>query len=202
MDVAGVGRRQSGGMTLTDYLVTLALVLLIVRQLHGKRLTPVQLLWPLGLVGWAAVKYLHVVPTAGNDVALVAVCVTVGTVLGIGAGLTTRVRRGPDGVPVATATGLAVLLWVLGIGSRLAFGLYAENGGGPAIARFSTAHQITSAEAWVAALILMGLAEVVARTGVLALRGYRTIRGAGEAGDVVHRSPSRHLRTMMVDRDG
>lgn len=189
-------------MTLTDYLLTLALVLLVVRQIHGKRLTPLQLFWPLGLVGWAAVKYLHVVPTAGNDVALVVVCVTVGMVLGTGSGLTTRVRRGADGVPVATATGLAALLWVLGVGARLAFGLYAENGGGPAIARFSTAHQITGAAAWVAALILMGLAEVVARTGILALRGYRTTRPCGsETSDAVRRSPSRNLRTMIVDRD-
>ena len=44
---------------------------------------------------------------------------------------------------------------------------------GPAIGRFSAAHSITSVDAWVAALFLMALAEVVTRLAVLWLRSSR-----------------------------
>ena len=48
-----------------------------------------------------------------------------------------------------------------GVGARLAFAVAASNGAGPAIARFSIAHHITGSAAWVAALIMMALADVL-----------------------------------------
>jgi hypothetical protein len=62
---------------------------------------------------------------------------------------------------------------VVGVGSRLAFQLYATHGGAPSIARFSAAHHITSGEAWVATLIVMALTEVVGRSAVLAARAWK-----------------------------
>ena len=56
------------------------------------------------------------------------------------------------------------MLWVLGIGFRLAFQEYATHGGASAIARFSAHHAITTGSAWVAAFVLMALGEVLART--------------------------------------
>src|ERR1700679_3682592 len=44
---------------------------------------------------------------------------------------------------------------------------------GAAIERFSVAHSITSVDAWVAALFLMALAEVVTRLAVLWIRSRR-----------------------------
>ena len=41
-------------------------------------------------------------------------------------------------------------------------------------------HQITSSDAWVAALVMMALAEVVARLGILRLRA-RMLPAAGTA---------------------
>jgi hypothetical protein len=46
------------------------------------------------------------------------------------------------------------------------FALYATNGGGPAIGRFSAANGLTLG-AWTSALTLMALAEVTSRTAVL-----------------------------------
>lgn len=69
------------------------------------------------------------------------------------------------------------MLWVVGVGARLVFAFWSSHGGGPAIERFSVAHQITSSSAWVTAIILMALAEVLARTTVLRLRA-RTLRTA------------------------
>jgi hypothetical protein len=59
---------------------------------------------------------------------------------------------------------------VIGIGSRMAFAFASDYGAGPAIARFSFSHHITDADAWVAALVMMALAEVIARLAVLRLR--------------------------------
>jgi len=44
-------------------------------------------------------------------------------------------------------------------------------GAGPALARFSLAHQITGSAAWVAALVMMALADVLTRRVVIYLRG-------------------------------
>jgi hypothetical protein len=46
------------------------------------------------------------------------------------------------------------------------------HGGAGVIGRFSASHAITTATAWTAALILMALGEVVARTAVLGVRAY------------------------------
>ncbi len=159
-------------MTTTDYLIDIALLAVVVLQIRGRRLTLKSLLFPIGIVVFAAFQYLHGVPTAGNDLALVVVGAAAGTTLGVLTGLSTSVRPGADGLPFAKAGALAAILWTVGVGTRFAFQLYASNGGGPAIARFSTHHAITSTEAWVAALILMALSEVVGRTAVLAVRAW------------------------------
>jgi hypothetical protein len=61
----------------------------------------------------------------------------------------------------------------VGIGARMGFAYGASHGSGPAIERFSVAHSITSVDAWVAALFLMALAEVVTRLAVLWIRSRR-----------------------------
>jgi len=158
------------GMSLTDYLLNLALIGLVVVQLRGRRLTTRALVMPLGIVGYAVVHYLHGVPTRGNDLVLVTGAILLGAALGTAAALLTRIEQ-RDGFTVARATVWAAGLWVLGVGCRMGFALYSTHGGASAIGRFSAAHHITSGEAWVAALVLMSLTEVVCRTGVLAVRG-------------------------------
>jgi hypothetical protein len=160
-------------MTITDYLIDIALLAVVFLQIRGRRLTLRSLLLPVALCAWAAVNYLHGIPTAGNDLVLVAVAAGVGITLGALAGTFTKVLAGKDGHPVAKAGVLAAILWVAGIGTRFAFQLYATHGGSGAIARFSASHAITSGEAWVAALILMALGEALTRTAVVAARGYR-----------------------------
>jgi hypothetical protein len=64
------------------------------------------------------------------------------------------------------------------VGARLAFAVAAGNGAGPAIARFSIAHHITGSAAWVAAIVMMALADVLTRLTVIYLRdtGWRQSR--------------------------
>jgi hypothetical protein len=61
----------------------------------------------------------------------------------------------------------------------MAFAVAASNGAGPAIARFSIAHQITGSAAWVAALIMMALADVLTRLVVIYVRGRRLTAAPG-----------------------
>ena len=170
-------------MTSTDYLIDITLIALVLFQVRGRRLTTKALLLPLGIVGYVAYTYLRGVPTAGNDLFLVAGCAAVGATLGGLAGWFTSVYRGDDGLPFAKAGLIAASLWVLGTGCRLAFQVYASHGGGAAIEHFSAAHSITSAGAWTAALILMALSEAVCRTGILAWRANTVRRQAPAAMD-------------------
>lgn len=157
-------------MNSTGYLISIVLVLLVVRQVRESRLGLTSLVLPVVLVGATAAYYLRTVPTAGNDVAFDLVLGAIGVCLGTFCGLATHLRRGQDGVVLAKAGLLAAGLWVVGIGARMAFALWSSHGGGQAIARFSVAHSITSGSAWVAAIVIMALAEVLARTATLRLR--------------------------------
>lgn len=158
-------------MTFTDYAIDLALIAVVLIQIRGRRLTLRSLIIPIGIVVFAATEYLSTIPTAGNDLVLVGIGVTAGTALGILTGLFTSVRKVPQGAYVK-AGAAAAMLWLVGVGTRFAFQLYVTNGGGRAIERFSAHHAITSSAAWTAALILMAFGEVIARTAILAWRGW------------------------------
>jgi prepilin signal peptidase PulO-like enzyme (type II secretory pathway) len=163
-------------MTTTDYLINFALIALVLFQVRDSRLTTRSLLRPVFFVAAAAFYYLKGLPTAGNDVGLYAVFMVVGIVFGVLCGLTTHVWRANDGFTHTRAGVAAALFWVLGIGSRLAFEEYWNHGGGGTITNFSISHQITSQDAWIAALVLMALVEVVSRLVVIRLRGSKLSR--------------------------
>jgi hypothetical protein len=159
-------------MTTTEYLLNAALVLVVVRQVRGKRLVGSAIYVPLGICTYVGYTYLHSIPTSGNDLALIGVGSVAGLTLGALCGLFTLVYPDRDGIPFAKATGLAAVLWVLGVGSRIAFSLYAQHGGGSTIEHFSIAHSL-SPDAWVAGFVLMAILEAVSRTVVLLARARR-----------------------------
>lgn len=156
-----------------DYLFPLLLILSVLRQVRGRRLTWFQLAWPVGLVIWAALTYVRGFPVTGANLVLVAAATVTGSMLGVLAGMFTSIHRRGDGTLIAKATATTVVLWICGTAGRLVFGLYAEHGGGPAIATFSHAHGI-SITAWAASLVLMALCEVAGRTAVLGIRAFTT----------------------------
>jgi hypothetical protein len=159
--------------TITTYLVSASLILLVIRQVREHPLDARSLAVPVLAVGAAAVMFLHAVPAGGSDLVLEAAGVAAGAVMGAIGGLATRLRRGADGRPLGRAGVLAASMWIGGVGARLAFAVAAGNGAGPAIARFSAAHHITGSSAWVAALVMMALADVLTRLAVIYLRGRR-----------------------------
>jgi len=157
-------------MNLTDYLVDSALILLVLRQIKEKRMDLHFVLLPLILVGIAAHSYLHSIPTAGNDLVLIVALGAIGTSFGLASALTTRVRADGGAHALARASFISAGLWIVSMSMRMGFQVYASHGGRDAVARFSLHHQITGSAAWTAALVIMAVAEVVTRTGILVVR--------------------------------
>lgn len=155
-------------MNPTELILSLALMSLLLRQIRPRPLNLPILLYPIPLVMVAAYLNLHTLPS-GPSLSFALLGGTAGLLLGAGCGLTTQVYKGQAGQILAHASGIAALLWIVGVGSRIGFGLYAEHGGGPTIAQFSTQHHLTQA-AWITAMLLMALLEVVGRSGVLIWR--------------------------------
>ena len=160
-------------MNINMYVINAVLILMVIRQIREHPLDLRSLAVPVLAVGAAAVLFLHSVPGGGNDVALELACVLAGAAMGAIGGLATRLRLGAGGRPLGRAGVLAASMWIGGVGARLAFAIAAGNGAGPAIARFSIAHHITGSSAWVAALVMMALADVLTRLAVIYLRGRR-----------------------------
>lgn len=161
-------------MTTTDYLINIVLIGLVIIQIKGGPLTLRTALRPLIIVTAAALYYLRGLPSAGNDVLLDVVLGAVGLGLGVACGMTTRVWKDRSGIQYSRAGVAAAILWVVGIGSRMAFEEYWSHGGTHAIESFSIAHDITSQSAWIAGLVLMALGEVIARLVVIRVRAART----------------------------
>ena len=159
-------------MTTFEYALNMALVGLVVLQVRGIKLTAAALLVPVVMTAWAASQVLHTIPTGGNDVALEAVFGLGGVALGVAAGLATSVRRnGPEAV--AKAGVVAAVLWMAGVGARVGFSVWVQNGGAGQVRHFSLAHQITGGPVWGTAFVLMALTEVMTRTGVLYVKARR-----------------------------
>ena len=157
-------------MSVTDYVVDIALILVIFWQVRPRELTARAVILPLAIIVYAGVHYLHRFTIGGNDVLLTVLFTGAGLVLGSWSGLATRVWR--DGNRVLVRVGFAAAAtWIVGMGFRFAFALYAGTAAGDrVIGGFSMHHSITSGQAWTTALVLMAFAEVLARVGIMQAR--------------------------------
>jgi hypothetical protein len=162
-------------MTFTDYLIDSALVLLVLLQIKERKLTAKALIRPMVIVAIAVTNYLHGIPTAGNDLVLVAALGLVGLLIGVASGQSVIMRRGADGDVLARAGWASAIFWVLGMGSRFAFLIWVNNGGAATIGHFSATHSITGGEAWTVALLAMAVFEVCGRSLIQAVRRERLI---------------------------
>lgn len=101
---------------------------------------------------------------------------------------------------VSAGAGFAAL-WVLVVAGRVTFAEWATHGGSRAVTEFSVRHQITGAEAWTAAFVLMALAMVVARyamTGAVVVRRQRA--SSGTVVERHHRPRAGRLRHVAEAR--
>jgi hypothetical protein len=167
-------------MTITDYLINAVFVLIVLRQARERELDRRSVIIPLAVLVYVAQMYVHSIPTAGNDLLLVAALGTVGLTLGVASGLATHVRAGENGLAVARVGWLAGALLIAGISSRMVFVFAIHHGARHAVASFSMAHQIGAA-AWPVALVMMALLEVGTRIAIVQLRGHRAMQSSDTA---------------------
>ena len=164
-------------MTTSTYIFDSALVLLVLLQIRERKLTTRLLVQPLLILGVAVATYFQTIPTAGNDLLLIAAIGLIGATIGIASGFSAIMRRREDGTVTTRAGWTSAFFWVLGMGSRFAFAIWIAHGGAASIASFSAQNSITGAGAWTDALLLMAVGEVVGRTLVQGAR-WRRLEGA------------------------
>jgi len=163
-------------MTTSDYLINAVFLLFVLRQAREHQLDRRSLVVPLVLVFFVAQRYVHTLPTAGNDLVFIGLLTGLGLSLGLLCGFATQVR-------VAGGVGLARVGWLAGgllaavIGSRMVFAFALNHGAEPAIRAFSIAHHVGAA-AWPVALVAMALCEVTARIAIVQLRARRLTAAA------------------------
>ena len=170
-------------MTITDYLINAVFVLVVLRQARERQVDLRSLLVPLAVVAFVAHNYIHSIPTAGNDLVLVAALACVGLTLGTLGGFATHLRLGSDGIARARVGWLAGALLIGGISARMIFVFAVTHGAQSTIRSFSIAHHIGAA-AWPVALVSMALIEVSARLLIVHLRA-RELERAGNVESVV-----------------
>jgi hypothetical protein len=169
-DVRAAPRADDGAMSISDYIIDSALVLLVLLQIRERELTTKQMIRPLVILGIAVINYLHGIPTSGDDLVLAGTLALLGGLIGVASGYTVIFRRTENGRVLFRAGWLSGIFWVLGMGSRFAFAYWSSHGGMSSIATFSAQHSISGGEAWTVALLAMAAFEVLGRTGVLAIR--------------------------------
>ena len=163
-------------MSVTDYVIDILLILVIFRAVRPHRLTPRAAVLPLVLLAVAGIIYLRPVTLGGNDLALILILAVVGVVLGVTSGLADRIWLDEQRLLLARAGALSVIAWTAGMGFRFAFAYYAYHGGGLAVARFSAQHDLSGANIWTIALVLMAFGQVLARLAVLQIRRVHATR--------------------------
>jgi hypothetical protein len=157
-------------MTITDYLINAVFVLIVLGQARERQLNRRSVIIPLAIIAYVAHLYVRSIPTAGNDLALIAALGTIGLALGLASGFATHVRAGENGLAVARVGWIAGALLIAGVGSRMVFAFALSHGAHEAVASFSETHEIGAA-AWPVALVLMALLEVSTRIAIVQLRG-------------------------------
>jgi membrane associated rhomboid family serine protease len=159
-------------MTPVEIAINLALLVAVVFTQLGRRVvTRRRFTIPLIIVGVAAVEYLRGAPTGGHDLAFYAIGVASGAAFAVLASMFVHVERDATGQIVARTGVMYAVVWLIVIGGRIAFAETATHTGfGQTVGSFSRAEMITGSGAWRAMFVLMALAMVLTRVGVLAGR--------------------------------
>src|SRR3954465_1080700 len=161
-------------MSTTDYVVDILLIVVIFRQLRERPYTLRTAILPIGIMVWAGFHYLHGFDIASNDLVLITLLALSGLALGAASGATTFMWLDERSGVLGRVGFYACLTWIVGMGFRFAFALYASSsGGGREIANLSRNHDITGGQAWTTALVMMAFAEVISRVVILQVRRVR-----------------------------
>jgi hypothetical protein len=181
-------------MSTTDYVVDILLIVVIFRQIRVQPYTARNAIVPLAIVVWAGTHYLRGFHVAGNDIALIAILTLCGLALGFASAMTTKMWRDDGGRVLGRVGFYACLAWIVGMGFRFLFAVYASShGGGIKVAEFSRDHAIIGSEVWTTALVFMAFAEVLSRVAILQVRRMRLAQSAASPASPTHAMSTPHL---------
>lgn len=160
-------------MSTAQWVLNLSLLgWVLTRNLGTRSVTRSTFLVPLVVLAVAGGWLLRDIPTDGHDVGLELVGLATGVVLGALAVLLTRMDRRQGHLVVSAGAAFAGV-WIVTIGGRMLFAQWATHDGARAVGEFSVRHQITGADAWTAAFVLMALTMVAVRLVAIAVRAAR-----------------------------
>jgi hypothetical protein len=156
----------------TEILIAALIVGSVLLQFGEHKMTLWRLLLPLGIVAWAAARYLTGFPTEGNDLLFELAGLAIGVATGLIAAVLMGVRRAEKGQVWLTAGIAYAAFWIVIFGARIAFAWLATNSSAfeRQIGLFSYYNHITGAAAWTAFFILQAIAMVVVRSLVVGVR--------------------------------
>jgi len=158
-------------MSATEIVMNLGILIVVILTAYGRRTWDARkLLIPLGIVAAVGYYYLPGAPTIGHDVAFDVVGIGAGILCGLIAAAFVRVEREEGGRVVIRAGIGYVAVWTIVVAGRLLFAWGTEHAWAGQIRAFSIANQITGADAYRTALVLMALAMVLTRAAATAAR--------------------------------
>ena len=161
-------------MSTSDWIINLAVFgVLMEADLGSRKIGWFRVLRPLLTSACIVALYLTSVPTAGHNLALQAVGVGVGVLLGLASHLFMSVRfdpeQGKNGRGMSRAGIGYAAFWTVIFAARLVFIYGSEHWFSGSLGQFLIAHQL-SVTGLTDALIFMALAMALARSGLLAGR--------------------------------
>lgn len=170
-------------MTLQIWILVAAVfVAVVLTRLGEHRYTRRQRILTVAVVALLLAKYVRGMPTGGNDLALELGCVAVGALFGVGMLAATSVRRDDTSGQVWVRAGFAyVVLWVIMLGTRVAFAYSATGWARSDIGRFFATNHISST-AVTPAFVLMTIGSLVVVAIGIAVRASQVGASISPAG--------------------
>jgi hypothetical protein len=158
-------------MTLQTWILILAVFAAVVLTRIGRhRYTRRQRVLTLAVVAILVVKYVRNMPTSGHNGVLEVACAAVGAVFGLAMLAVTSVEHDQTDGQIWVRAGLAYLaLWVVMLGSRIAFAYSATGWARADIEHFFASHKLTGS-AITPAFVLMTIGCLVVVTIGIAIR--------------------------------
>ncbi|PQQ47582.1 hypothetical protein [Bacillus thuringiensis] len=103
------------------------LLYVIITQLGRREYTKHKVIMSLTICGIIAYKYIKEIPTSGNDVAALAIMIVAGIAFGLLMQLSMKIEYGSDGKAYTIAGTTYLILWIVGLGSRIVVAYYAQD---------------------------------------------------------------------------